>query len=119
MKLFAKVTVMSDTREILDKIFNGKMLIRRHMPRPGESSYYYLNPFHTDDYSTISDFGIIDVPDDARSSSSVFAHQEDHGNREQKSQYPNSSSAIYAHTNNGDVRIPPMQDQNREEQTNL
>lgn len=113
------MTVMSDTREILDKIFNGKMLIKRYMPRPGESPYYYLDPFYTDDYSTISDFGIIDVSDGVHPSSSVFAHQGDHGNREQKSQYPNSSSAIYAHTNNGDVRISPAQGQNREEQTNL
>lgn len=63
---------MSDTREILDKIFNGKMLIKRYMPRPGESPYYYLDPFYTDDYSTISDFGIIDVPDGVHPSSSVL-----------------------------------------------
>ncbi len=112
---------MSDTREMLEKIFNGQVAIKRSSPRPGESQYYYLDPTDTDGYSTISDFGVIDVPDDLAvpSRSSAFVRGKERDGWEWGVQNPNSSSVTYAHTNNNGVHIPPAQDQHTEEQTDL
>ncbi len=51
---------MSELRQLLEDLFNGRKPIKRQHPEPGQSQWYYMMPKSDEDCE--DEYDIIDVP---------------------------------------------------------